>query len=202
MTSPLSEPSHLAGGFELTDALVEGVRTRDPDALAGCYEALSNPLFRYLRGLCGDPVLAEDLVEETFLELVEYAPSITGGVGGVRAWLFRAARNNLIDAKRKATRRGDVPLDEAAAARRPDLDPGPEALALRGEQEAVLYAAMQHLSEDQREVLMLRFAGGLSGPEVAEATGRTVGAVKSLQHRALASMARLLGTDLDLMEPP
>lgn len=202
MTNALPEPSPLSGELVFSDALIEGVRTRDPDALGRCYEALADPLFRYLRGLCGDPVLAEDLVEETFLELVEYAPAITGGIGGLRAWLFRAARNNLIDAKRKSSRRGDLPLDEQAAARRPDLDPGPEAQAVRGEQEAVLYAAMEKLSEDQREVLMLRFAGGLSGPEVAAATGRTVGAVKSLQHRALASMARLLGTDTNLMEPP
>lgn len=185
-----------------TDALAEGVRTRDPDALAWCYESLADPLFRYVRGLCGDPTLAEDLVEETFLELVEYAPAITGGLGGIRAWLFRAARNNLIDAKRKSTRRGDLPLDERMAARRPDLDPGPEARALLNEREAVLHTAMASLSPDQREVLMLRFAGGLSGPEVAAATGRTVGAVKSLQHRGLAALAKLLGTDTNLTEPP
>lgn len=193
--------AHMSGGsgeLVLHEAHVLGVARRDPDALASCYEALADPLYRYVRGLCGDPTLAEDLVEETFLELVQAAPQLTGGVGGLRAWLFRAARNNLIDAKRKITRQGNVPLDEVVIALRPDADPGPEAIAVMREREAVLQDAMAELSDDQREVLLLRFAVGMSGPEIAAATNRTVGAVKSLQHRGLAAMARILGTDPSL----
>lgn len=193
-------PDAIAPGRD--DALAAGVARRDPDALASCYEEIADALFRYLLGLCGDRVLAEDLVEETFLELVEAAPTLTGGLSGVRAWLFRAGKNNLIDARRKSARRGDVALDDDFAASRPDRDPGPEAQAEAHEQQAVLYGAMAQVSADQREVLMLRFVGGLSGPEVAEATGRTVGAVKSLQHRGLAALARLLGTDSTVLERP
>lgn len=199
MTDSLYEPG---GPALLSDDLIAGIGLRDPDALGACYEALADPLFRYVRGLCGDAILAEDMVEETFLELVQAAPQITGGLGGLRAWLYRAARNNLIDVKRKQTRRGDVPLDMEQATLRPDLSPGPEATAVLGERHDVLFAALAELSEDQREVLTLRFVSGLSGPEVAEATGRSVGAVKSLQHRGLAALARLLGTDNSLMEPP
>ncbi|HWH33646.1 MAG TPA: RNA polymerase sigma factor [Egibacteraceae bacterium] len=203
MSETLPEPSpHVAGEPVFTDALAQGVRTRDPDALAWCYEALADALFRYVRGLCGDPVLAEDLVEETFLELVEYAPALTGGLGGLRAWLFRAARNNLIDARRKSARRGDVPWEDDFATQRPDSDPGPELQTLHRERGAVLETALAQLSEDQREVVLLRFLSGLSGPEVAAATGRSVGAVKSLQHRGLAALARVLGTDQDLRDFP
>lgn len=199
MTDSLFEP---AAQTLLSDDLIAGIAQRDPDAFGACYEALADPLFRYVRGLCGDGRLAEDMVEETFLELVQSAPRITGGVGGLRAWLYRAARNNLIDVKRKQARRGDVPLDMDQATMRPDLSPGPEATAVLGERHDILWTALAQVSEDQREVLMLRFVSGLSGPEVAEATGRTVGAVKSLQHRGLAALARLLGTDNSLMEPP
>jgi RNA polymerase sigma-70 factor (ECF subfamily) len=202
MTQPVAGPGEPTPATAADDALAQGVRTRDPDALALCYEAVADALYRYLRGLCGDAQLAEDLVEETFLELVEYAPAITGGMSGVRAWLFRAGKNNLIDARRKTTRRGDVPLDMEAAAARPDPGPGPELRALESERGAVLYAAIAQLSEDQQEVVLLRFVSGLSGPEVAEATGRTVGAVKSLQHRALASLGRLLATDDAVTERP
>lgn len=199
MTDSLFEPAAAA---LLSDDVIDGVGRRDPDALGACYEVLADPLFRYVRGLCGDARLAEDMVEETFLELVQAAPRITGGMGGLRAWLYRAARNNLIDVKRKQARRGDVPLDMDQATLRPDLSPGPEAAAVLGERHDVLWAALAQVSEDQREVLILRFVSGLSGPEVAEATGRTVGAVKSLQHRGLAALARLLGTDNSLMEAP
>lgn len=178
----------------LPDAVVLGIRDRDPDAVAACYEALATPLYRYLVGLCGDRTLAEDLVEATFVELIEYAPSLTGGGGAVRAWLFRAGKNNLLDARRKELRRGDRPLDDAVA-ERPAPEPGPEQVALAAARDAVVRTALAELSPDQREVLLLRFAGDFTGPEVAALTGRTLGAVKALQHRGLAALARVLGTD-------
>jgi RNA polymerase sigma-70 factor (ECF subfamily) len=177
----------------LPDDVAAGIHARDPDAFAACYEALADPLFRYLLAESRDRALAEDLVEATFLELVESAPRLTGGPGAVRAWLFRAARNNFLDQRRKDLRRRNVPLDEQASARRPSADPGPEDVAVANARNEVLWAALAQLSEDQREVLTLRFAGDLSGPEIARITGRTVGAVKALQHRGLASLARRLG---------
>lgn len=176
----------------LPQRAVDGLAERDPDAVAACYEALSAPLYRYLLSRCGDPTLAEDLVEATFLELVEAAPRISGGASGVRAWLFRAGRNNLLDAARKARRRGDQPLDERRAVSRPSLDAGPETLALDAEARALLRSALAELSDDQREVLVLRFGSGLSSAEVAAVTGRTVGAVKALQHRGLRALQRVL----------
>lgn len=174
--------------------MTDGVRTRDPDAIAACYEALADPLFRYLVGLCGDWTLAEDLVEATFVELIESAPDLTGGATGLRRWLFRAARNNLFDARRKASRRGDQSLEDLELDG-PGDDPNPEEAALAGEESAVVQAALAQLSPDQREVLLLRFAGELTGPEIAELTGRTVGSIKALQHRGLAALARVLDTD-------
>lgn len=185
-------PAHLP------DSVVEGVRTRDPDALGDCYEAFADPLYRYLYARCGDRGLAEDLVEATFLELVEAAPSLKGGPSAVRAWLFRAGRNNLIDAARKTRRRGDLPLDDRKVATWPAFGPGPEASALAGERDSMVHRALRQLSPDQREVLLLRFMGELSGPEVAELTGRTVGAVKALQHRGLRALQRLLARHPDL----
>jgi RNA polymerase sigma-70 factor (ECF subfamily) len=179
----------------LPDDVAAGILARDPDAVAACYQELADPLFRYLLALCRDRSLAEDLVEATFLELVETAPRLTGGARAVRAWLFRAARNNFLDARRKEIRRRNVPLDEHVAAERPAGDPGPEDVAITNARNAMLWEALGQLSPDQREVLTLRFAGGLSGPEIAAVTGRTVGAVKALQHRGLASLARRLGAN-------
>lgn len=182
-------------GAVLPDDVVAGIHARDPDALARCYDALATPLYRFLLSRSGDPALAEDMVEATFLELVEYAPALRGGADGVRAWLFRAAANNLIDEQRKATRRGDVALDETRAAGRPAAEPGPEERYLAGERDAVVRAALAQLSPDQQEVLSLRFAAQLTSREIADITGRTVGAVKALQHRGLAALERILSLD-------
>jgi len=135
------------------------------------------------------------VVEATFLELVEYAPALRGGADGVRAWLFRAARNNLIDERRKTARRGDVALDEQRAAGRAASGPGPEEQVLAAERDAVVRAALARLSPDQREVLGLRFAAQLTSREIADITGRTVGAVKALQHRGLAALERILSAE-------
>ena len=69
----------------------------------------------------------------------------------------------------------------------------PEELAIQRLEGSRVLAALRELSPDQREVLLLRMGAGLSAPEVAETLGKTIGAVKALQHRGLASLARVLG---------
>ena len=176
----------------LPDGVLDGIRRRDPEAFAACYEAVADPLYRYLRHRCNDAALAEDLVEQTFLELVEAAPALVGGPSAVQAWLFRAGRNNLLDAVRKERRRGDVPLEAEAAERRPAPEPGPDDQVVDRDRARILRSAMSELSDDQQEVLALRFFADLSGPEVAAVTGRRVGAVKALQHRAVRALERVL----------
>jgi DNA-directed RNA polymerase specialized sigma24 family protein len=109
----------------MPDGLLESIRRRDPEAFAACYEAFADDLFRYLRARCGDGALAEDLVEATFLEFVEAAPALAGGPSAVRAWLFRAGRNNFLDAVRKARRGGGPPRAAGAAPRRGPRPPPP-----------------------------------------------------------------------------
>lgn len=177
------------------DGYADGVRARDPDAIAACYMELHQPLYRFLVGQCGDRFLAEDLVLQTFEEFIRNGDRIRGGGDAIRAWVFRAARNNLIDERRKVSRRGDVPLGDEAAERYPAVDPGPEESALDAIGDRQLQAAVARLSEDQREVISLRFGAGLSGPETAKVTGKTTNAVKSLQHRALATLSKLMDAD-------
>lgn len=176
------------------DSHADGVRARDPDAIAACYSALHEPLYRFLMGQCGDRFLAEDLVLQTFEELIRHGDRIRGGGEAIRAWLFRAARNNLIDERRKVGRRGDVPLGDDAE-RYAAGGPGTEDRALDAIGDRQLQAAIERLSYDQREVISLRFGAGLSGPETAKVTGKTTNAVKSLQHRALATLGKFLGAD-------
>ena len=177
------------------DGHADGLRAGDPDAIAACYEALHLPLYRFLVGQCHNPQLAEDLLMATFEELLQYGHRIRGGGDAIRAWMFRAARNNLYDEHRKLKRRGDVPLSDEAAERHTSNEIGPEEAAMNHIGDRRLQAAIAQLSHDQREVIALRFGAGLSGPETAKVTGRSLNAVKSLQHRALASLSKLMGVD-------
>lgn len=198
----------------LDDRLVTALAERDPAAITAAYEALADPLFRYLRSRCDQDDLAADMVESTFVELIQQAPRLEGGFVGLRRWLFTAARRNLLDEQRKQRRRGDVALGdeegtEAAdrfvgdgAAGRPGEvgQPGhgdpvvtPEDRFLAGERDAEVRRALATLPEDQREVLELRFAGELSAGEIGEIMDRSSGAVRVLQHRALKALERALG---------
>lgn len=135
----------------------------------------------YLRGH-GVPD-ADDLLSEVFLQVTRSLPRFTGADEELRPWIFAIARNRVIDAHR---RRAVRPV--AAAVPVPDQpSPAPEDPV-----DPTLVAALQELTEEQREVVVLRFVADLSLDEVADLTGRSAGAVKSMQHRALTQLARIL----------
>jgi RNA polymerase sigma-70 factor (ECF subfamily) len=94
--------------------------------------------------------------------------------------VFRIARNYVIDLHRRRQRRPQVPLFDGI----PDADDDPHALAERAIAQRELYLAMRHLTEEQRQVVILKFIEGMDNTSVARVLGRSEGAVKSLQHRA------------------
>jgi RNA polymerase sigma-70 factor, ECF subfamily len=149
-----------------------------PDA-AAVYRDLSAAVLGYLRAAgAADP---EDTLGEVFLQV---ARDLTGfrdadDPEALRRWVFTIARNRVLDAARRARRQptvvpGDVPEREAPPVE-DDIDPA-------------LVAALRALTDDQREVLALRFVADLALDDVATLTGRSVGAVKALQHRALENL--------------
>ena len=179
----------------LTAADLVAARRREPAAVTRVYTAYAPALFRFFMAAVGDRHLAEDLTGTTFVSVIEGLPRFRGPVEALGGWLFRIARNDLYDLRRKQQRTpGTTPLeeagDEAAIAAGAD---DPEELALERLEGGRVMAAMRQLSRDQREVLLLRMAGGFTAPEVAEILGKTTGAVKALQHRGLTSLAKVLG---------
>jgi RNA polymerase sigma-70 factor, ECF subfamily len=187
----------------LTAADLVGARRREPAAVTRVYTAYAPALFRFFLAAVGDRPTAEDLTGDVFKSAIEGLPRFRGPVEALGGWLFTIAHHDLSDYRRKQARSPSITpldelLDEAALAAGAD---DPEELALdRVEADRVL-AALRQLSPDQREVLLLRMAAELTAHEVAAIVGKTTGAVKALQHRGVASLARVLRVTNDTSSP-
>jgi RNA polymerase sigma-70 factor, ECF subfamily len=181
-------------GHGLTAADLVAARRREPAAVTRIYTAYAPALFRFFMAAVGDRHQAEDLTGNAFVSAIEALPRFRGPIEALGGWLFQIARHDLYDYRRKQARSRIEPLEdnlnEAALA---DGGVDPEELAIERLEGTRVLAALRELSSDQREVLLLRMAAGLTAPEVAAILGKTTGAVKALQHRGLASLATVLG---------
>jgi RNA polymerase sigma-70 factor (ECF subfamily) len=145
------------------------------------YRAHASAVLGYLRGRgVADP---EDVLGEVFLHVARSLHRFRGDDEDLRRWVFTIARNRAIDEHRRRARRPQMDDREV-----PDLPVRDRAEQLDPE----LMAALGRLTPDQREVVALRFVADLPIEDVARITGRSAGAVKSLQFRAVAQLARIL----------
>jgi RNA polymerase sigma-70 factor (ECF subfamily) len=145
-------------------------------------------LYRYVARFAGDPDLAEDVVQETFIRLAERPPT---DPTGIRAWLFTVATNLARDALKIGSRRRRLLVENGGLLRPPDPTPAAEALE-REESRARVRRALAALSEKERLLLLMR-EEGFKHREIAEAVGTTTGSVGTLVARALAKLAGHLG---------
>jgi RNA polymerase sigma-70 factor (ECF subfamily) len=158
------------------------------------YATYAPALFRFFLAAVGDRPTAEDLTGDVFKSAIEGLPRFRGPVETLGGWLFRIARHDLSDYRRRQARNLVQPLEdllEEAAAAGGAVDP--EELALDRVEGHRVLAALRQLTSDQREVLLLRLVANLTAPEVAEILNKSTDAVKALQHRGLASLTRVLG---------
>lgn len=179
------------------DELLMLARGGDKDAFGALFRQLSPGVAGYLRAhRCPD---VEDVTSEVFLSAFRGIGRFEGDAGALRAWLFTLAHRRRVDAVRRAVRSvEDAGLDDD-----PRTSPSAEDAALSGGPESGLdpthagsaLALLHRLTEDQREVLSLRVVADLSLEDTAAAMGRSVGAVKALQHRALEALRRVVDTD-------
>jgi RNA polymerase sigma-70 factor (ECF subfamily) len=134
----------------------------------------------------------EDVLGAVFVEVAQRIGSFQGDARSFRAWVFTIARARRVDEVRRWARRRESPLDSGAH----EAIPAPvdvEGQALSAVALDELLGVLDQLTDDQREVLILRALDGWTSKQVAEITGRTVGAVEQLQHRARQSLQGLLG---------
>ncbi len=159
----------------------------DAEAFAALYERYVDRLYRYIYYRVGNRTEAEDLTEQVFLKAWEAIRRYEERGVPFGAWLFRLAHNLVIDHYR--TTRPTQSLEATGGPTPADPD---RLLSLRLEL-ADLQQALARLPEEQQAVIILRFLEGLSHQEVARLLGKSEGAVRVIQHRALAALARLLG---------
>ena len=177
-------------GFE---DVVELAAHGDTAAWETLFRRFYEPVLRYTTARCGFRPLAEDITQETFVTAVRAIRTFRARDElSVQAWLLTIARNTLTDRFRR-DRRGDEILQEVGARQEGDAGASDATdLAMRRIEAQEIRQALELLTEDQREIIIRRFVLDHSLEDVAHATNRPVGAVKSLQHRALASLNRLM----------
>jgi RNA polymerase sigma factor (sigma-70 family) len=191
------DPEHLGRQF---DPVVAAARAGSGWAAERLWRALAPAVAGYLRVQgAAEP---EDLTSEVFVGVFRNLGSFRGDEEAFRAWVFTIAHRRLLDERRRAARHPrpvELPSDDGGA-RAPSGRDGPGTpMAASAEHDALrrlgadrVRALCARLAPDQRDVLVLRLVGGLTIEEVATAIGKTPGAVKSLQHRAVAALRKIL----------
>jgi RNA polymerase sigma-70 factor (ECF subfamily) len=176
---------------EAIDRFVERAKLGDPDAFGKIFDHFHGPVYRYIAARVSRPSDAEDLAQLVFVKALEALPRYEARGIPFGGWLFRLARNVVIDHVR--TRREHTTLD--VVTEQATSDDGPDELAaLRQELDSVAHA-LRRLTPEQREAIELRVFAGLSAKEAAEAMGRQEGTIRGLQFRAIAALRRELGID-------
>jgi RNA polymerase sigma-70 factor (ECF subfamily) len=169
--------------------LVERAQEGDRLALEELYLMHFDRIYSYLHMSVGNRHDAEDLTTQTFVKMLEAIDRFEWRKAPLSAWLFRIAHNLAMDhfrAHRRWQPEEEPPESEHLA------EPSAEEAALHSIGDRSMLKMIDSLSIDQQQVLTLKFVFGFSNAEVATILGKTEGAVKSLQHRALASLQRQL----------
>ena len=198
-TSALSDGARRAGfaegqapgDFERIAALVELAQKGDAEAFGLIYERYVDQVYRFLYVRVGNPQLAEDLTSETFMRALRRIDSFSWQGRDIAAWFITIARNLVMDNAKSARYRLEVSTaDMLDADQRADAAPEDEVLSRV--RDARLVDALKTLKPEQAECLVLRFLQELSLAETAEVLGKSEGAVKQLQLRAVRALRKEL----------
>ncbi len=162
----------------------------DQATLGQIYDAYYERIYHYIYHRLGDASLAEDMAGEVFLRMLESIRGERAWHSSLTGWLYRIAHNLVIDHYRRRGRRDETGLDERLIADERTGVPKVSLENLMTQQQ--LKAALHYLTDEQQEVVILKFVEDLSNNEIADIMGKTEGAVKALQHRALTTLRRVL----------
>ncbi len=156
--------------------------------LASLYDEYYGKIAHYAFVRIGDRTEAEDIAGEVFLKALESLKSYQERGVPMQSWLFRIAHNMVVDHLRKAAKRKTVPIDTV------QIEGGTDPLTaaeINIEMERVT-RAMEQITKEQREVLRLRFFGGLTSKEAGSILNKSDGAVREMQRAAIENLRKLL----------
>lgn len=172
------------------DALVERSQQGDTEAFAQIYDALVKPIYRYVYYRV-DPETAEDITEEAFLKIWQNLKKYKKGASPFSSWAFRIAHNLVVDHYRKDT--SIEMIDETVADTqehsRPELQMDVKLTNIR------LHKVIRRLPEHYQQIVILKYINELENSEIAEVVGKSEGAVRVLQFRALEQLRDMLSNE-------
>jgi len=169
--------------------LLKRAKQYDEAALGEIYDRYAPRIYAYIYGQVGDPHLAEDLVGDVFVRVVQAIRSERLWHTSFSAWLHRIAHNIVVDHYRRRSPILSERLDEVWV---PQAETDPRNMVEVAQDYERLRRALRCLTRGQQEVLVLRFGQGLTARETAEILSKTTGAVKIMQHRAVTTLRRRL----------
>ena len=172
------------------EALINRAQSGDSQAVTDLYELHVDKIYRYVAYRVPEEE-AEDITSDVFINMVNGLPSFNYTGAPFEAWLYRIASARIADFYRKSKRNKHVELDERLTSDQPQ----PETQLITTEEQQQIREQLQKLGEEQQTLLLLRFVERKSHEEVAEVLGKSVAAVKTMQHRALHRLAQLMGKD-------
>ncbi len=170
--------------------LIKQAQEGDEGAFGVLYERHAPAVFRFLYSHLDDRHDAEDLTEEVFLRVWQSLPKYRHQGTPFVAFVFRVARNRLIDYYRRSRYSKNTVSIEDTVIR--DTQPDPSRIVSDGLEHEEIRLLLNELRDEYKTVLVLRFLGDLSPDETAEVMGKSSGAVRVLQHRALAALRKLM----------
>ena len=171
------------------DRLLSRARRGDQDALREIYAVYFPPIFQYIRLRVDEVQQAEDLASDVFLKMLRAFQSNNAPRNSLRGWLFKVARNVMVDHYGKVKRFTKTTLEDWIPA---NEDVNPEIQFMRQLNHEQARRAVQQLDFNQQEAIILRFGHALSVKETAAIMGKSPSAVKSLQFRAINNLRRIL----------
>jgi len=170
-------------------AVVARAQQGDRTAFELIYDQHRQPIFNYIFFRVGDDQLADDLTSDVFVRMVDKIDTYSQNGRPLIAWLYTIARNLVIDHYRHEDQLTWISLDERLIESKEN---NPDNLTDQLLMQECMLKAMGHLTEEQQQVILLKFVERRSNLEVGGILGKTEGSVKSLQHRALAALRRAL----------
>jgi RNA polymerase sigma-70 factor, ECF subfamily len=174
------------------EKLIKRAKSGDSQAVSELYRAHAQTIYRFIAYRVPTTADAEDLTSEVFMRMLEGLPSYEIMEVPFEAWLYRIATHRIADFFRKHSRQKQhIELHETLA----NDDPMPEESMQRQQEFKRLRNALEYLTQEQQDVLLLRFIENKNHQDVADILEKTTSAVRTIQHRALVRLSQLLGAD-------